>query len=241
MSVAISIIPARGGSKSIPKKNIAFLDGRPLIAHSIKNSLQCSKIARTIVSTDDEEIARISRQFGAEVPFMRPSEFARDDTQDFPVLLHALEWLQEYENFIPDFLVFLRPTGPLLPPGLIERAIKIISEDPEADCVRSIAEASCTPYKMWKKEGKYLKPFAQLEDKESYNMPRQKLPKVYSQQGVLDVIRSSTILKKRSVSGTRVLPIEIENSFLTVDIDQPVDLLIADLFIKYNKNTTSNI
>jgi N-acylneuraminate cytidylyltransferase len=240
MSVAISIIPARGGSKSIPKKNIALLDGRPLIAHSIENSLQCSKIARTIVSTDDDEIARIARQYGAEVPFTRPPEFARDDTQDFPVLLHALEWLQTHENFTPDLLVFLRPTGPLLPSGLIERAIQMISKDPEADCVRAIAEAPCTPYKMWKKEDKYLKPFAQLEGKESYNMPRQKLPKVYSQQGVLDVIRSSTIFGKRSVSGTRILPVEIESSFLTIDIDQPVDLLMAELFIKYNKNATSN-
>ena len=137
-------------------------------------------------------------------------------------------------------MVFLRPTGPLLPSGLIERAIMMLSEDAEADCVRSIAEAACTPYKMWKKEGRYLKPFTQLEGKESYNMPRQKLPKVYSQQGVLDVIRSSTILEKKSVSGTRILPIEIESSFLTVDIDQPVDLLMAELFIKYNKNAASN-
>ena len=90
MPSVISLIPARGGSKGIPKKNIVPFAEKPLIAHSIEYSLKCPKIERTIVSTDDPEIAEISRNYGAEVPFTRPAELAQDDTPDFPVFEHAL-------------------------------------------------------------------------------------------------------------------------------------------------------
>lgn len=119
----ITIIPARGGSKRIPGKNIAPLAGKPLIAHSIEESLDCSLVERTIVSTDDPEIAEVARRWGAEVPFLRPGEFSRDDTTDLPVFIHALEWLQANDNLLPDLVVHLRPTTPLRPPGLIVQDI----------------------------------------------------------------------------------------------------------------------
>ncbi|MBT3921890.1 MAG: acylneuraminate cytidylyltransferase family protein, partial [Nitrospina sp.] len=120
MSVAISLIPARGGSKGIPRKNLALLDGKPLIAYSIEESLNCSLISRTIVSTDDPEIAEVARKYGAEAPFLRPSELAQDDTPDFPVFLHALEWLRANEDLSPDMFVQLRPTTPIRPSKIIE-------------------------------------------------------------------------------------------------------------------------
>jgi CMP-N,N'-diacetyllegionaminic acid synthase len=220
MPVAITIIPARGGSRGIPRKNVAPLAGKPLIAYSIEYSRRCRLIERTIVSTDDKEIADIARECGAEVPFRRPPELARDDTQDYPVFRHALDWLKEHEGHVPEMVVHLRPTSPLRPPGLIERAIAMMERDPEADCLRTICETPVTPYKMWRLEGSYLKPFVQLKGKESYNMPRQDLPRVYWHNGVLDVIRASTILEKGSVSGTKILPLLMDDSFLTVDIDK---------------------
>ncbi len=234
MVTTVAIIPARGGSKGIPKKNISPLAGKPLIAHSIEDSLNCSQIQRTLVSTDDPEIAEVARSFGAEVPFMRPSELAQDETPDLPVFLHALKWIQEQEGNLPDLVVHLRPTTPLRPPGLIEKGIQMMIDDTQADCVRSIREPPQSPYKMWQIEGKYLKPFIKLGDEESYNLPRQKLPPVYYHDGLLDVIRTSTIMEKNSVTGTRALPLRINESFLVVDIDQPVDIVTAEVFIKHN-------
>ncbi len=232
MPVVVSIIPARGGSKGTHKKNIAPLAGKPLLAYSIEYSLGCPLIERTIVSTDNSEIADTARKYGAEVPFLRPSELAQDDTQDYPVLWHALQWLREHEDYIPALVVHLRPTSPLRPIGLIEKAIQVITQDPDADCLRTISETPITPYKMWKIEKGYLRPFVQLEGKESYNMPRQDLPKVFWHNGVLDIIRASTILEKHSVSGTKILPLLMDDSFLTVDIDKPFDLIVAEAALK---------
>ena len=235
MAVATSPIPARGGSKGVPGKNLALLAGKPLIAYSIEDSLNCSLVGRTIVSTDDPKIAEVARSYGAEVPFLRPSEISQDETPDFPVFLHTLEWLKVNEGFTPDIIVQLRPTTPLRPFGLIERAIELIDQNKEADCVRSVRESVYTPYKMWQLDGPFLKPFTKLKNKESYNMPRQQLPKVFYHDGVLDVIRSSTILEKKSVTGTKILPLLMEESFLVVDIDKPVDLLVAEVFLKHNQ------
>jgi N-acylneuraminate cytidylyltransferase len=235
----ISLIPARGGSKGIYKKNIAPLAGKPLIAYSIEYSLACPLIGRTIVSTDDSEIADIAKKYGAEVPFLRPSELAQDDTQDYPVFLHALQWLREHEGYTPDLVVHLRPTSPLRPTGLIEKAIQMITQDPDADCLRTISETPITPYKMWKMEKGYLRPFVQLEGKESYNMPRQDLPKVFWHNSVLDIIRASTILEKHSVSGIKILPLLMDDSFLTVDIDKPFDLIVAEAALKMRQQKNS--
>jgi len=237
MTVTISLIPARGGSKVIPKKNIVSLAGKPLIAHSIEYSLNCPEVHRTIVSTDNHEIAKIARHHGAEVPFVRPSELAQDDTPDFPVFEHALTWLLENEGFCPDLIIQLRPTTPVRPVGLIEKAIKMIMNDKEADCVRSVREPAYSPYKMWKKEKNYLKPFIKLEDGESYNLPRQELPEVFYHDGLLDVIRASTILEKKSVSGDKILPLITDESFFVVDIDNPVDFVLAETFLKHNQKS----
>jgi CMP-N,N'-diacetyllegionaminic acid synthase len=240
MVTTVSIIPARGGSKGIPKKNISPIAGKPLIAYSIEDSLKCSMIQRTLVSTDDPEIAEVAKNYGAELPFMRPSEFAQDETPDLPVFIHALNWLLEHEGSLPDLVVHLRPTNPLRPSGLIEEGIQMMIDDPQADCVRSISEPPQTPYKMWKIEEKHLKPFIQLGNEGSFNYPRQKLPQVFQHDGVLDVIRTSTIMEKKSVTGTRILPIRIKESFLVVDIDRPIDLILADVFLKHNREAEEN-
>ena len=112
-SEVLALIPARGGSKGIPRKNLMPLAGRPLIAYSIEQATSARHITRVIVSTDDEEIARVARDHGAEVPFMRPPEFALDLSPDIDVFRHALTWLRDNESYVPELVVHLRPTGPV--------------------------------------------------------------------------------------------------------------------------------
>lgn len=230
MDRIVAIIPARGGSKGIPRKNIVSLGGKPLLAWSIAAALDCPEIGRTVVSTDDEEIAAVARQYGAEVPFMRPSELARDDTVDYPVFHHALTWLRDNEGYTPELVVHLRPTSPFRRSGLIGEALSHLERHPDADCLRTISEAPLTPYKMWRKDGDYMRPFAQIEGVESYNMPRQDLPPVYWHNGVLDVIRARTILEQGSISGSRIIHLEMADTDV-VDIDNRQDLIRAEAIL----------
>lgn len=224
----LGVIPARGGSKGIPRKNLQSLAGHPLIAWSIGSALSSRCISRVIVSTDDEEIAEVSRRYGAEVPFMRPAELAAAKTPDLPVFQHALTWLAAHEQYRPDIIVQLRPTSPLRPRGLIECGLALLLEDPEADCARSVTPAGQNPYKMWRRDsGRYLAPLLQGEYPEPYNMPRQELPAVFWQTGHLDVIRHATIADQASLTGRRVLPVLVEPEYC-VDIDSFRDLALAD-------------
>lgn len=222
MSV-LAIVPARGGSKSLPRKNVRPLGGHPLLAYSIAAGLQARQVDRVIVSTDDEEIAGIGRQYGAEVPFLRPAELAEDDTPDLPVFQHALEWLAENEGFRAEIVVQLRPTSPLRPHECVDRGIDILNAHAEADSVRAVVPTSQNPYKMWRisPEGR-LVPLLKDEGDEAYNTPRQLLPPTFWQTGHLDVIRAATIWEKKSMTGDVVLPLLMEPAY-AVDIDRPAD------------------
>ena len=216
----LALIPARGGSKGIPGKNIREFAGYPLIAYSIAAGLQAEQVTRVIVSTDNPEIAHMAKEYGAEVPFLRPDELAQDQTPDLPVFEHALEWLKAYENYEPDLVVQLRPTSPIRPKGLVDEAIELLVEHPEADSVRGVVPAGQNPYKMWQiKQDGQLAPLLNVEGiQEPYNAPRQILPAAYWQTGHIDVIRPEVILKKGSMSGEVVFPVWIDPAF-TVDID----------------------
>ncbi|MBP7213969.1 MAG: acylneuraminate cytidylyltransferase [Anaerolineaceae bacterium] len=216
----LAIIPARGGSKGVPRKNLREFAGAPLIAYSIVAALQAEMVSRVIVSTDDEEIAAIAREWGAETPFMRPAALAQDDTTDFPVFEHALTWLKENEGYQADIIIQLRPTSPVRPVGLLDEAIRKLIAHPEADCVRGVVPAGQNPYKMWQlRADGSLKPILGVEGiKEAYNTPRQALPETFWQTGHIDAIRSSTILEKHSLTGEIILPIHIDPLY-TVDID----------------------
>jgi len=230
----LAIIPARGGSKSIPGKNIREFAGHPLIAFSIVAALQAEKVTRTIVSTDDQEIAAISRQYGAETPFLRPVEISMDNTLDLPVFRHALNWLAEQENYHPDVVVQLRPTSPVRPRGCVDDAIAILLNHPDADSVRGVVIASQNPYKMWQinDQGR-LVPLVTIEGvKDTYNVPRQDLPSVYWQTGHIDAIRPATILQKSSMSGEFIYPLIIDPRY-TVDIDTLLDWQQAERLVDY--------
>ena len=224
MTETLAIIPARGGSKGIPCKNIRNFAGYPLIAWSIAAAKQSKSVTRVIVSTDDEEIASVARQFGAETPFLRPAEFAQDKTTDLPVFEHALKWLDENEGYKPDVVVQLRPTSPIRPRGLVDKAVEILLAHPDADSVRGVVSAGQNPHKMWRLTDEHS-PMKNLLDVEGidepYNAPRQILPPVYWQTGHIDAIRTETILGG-SMSGKNIYPLIIDPVF-TVDIDNLQD------------------
>ncbi len=229
----LGIIPARGGSKGIPRKNVRDFAGYPLIAYSIAAGLQSEHITRLIVSTDDPEIAEIAQSFGAEVPFLRPKSLAQDDTLDLPVFQHALNWLAEAEGYRPELVVHLRPTSPVRPVGLVDESIEILLAHPEADSVRGIVPAGQNPYKMWKIEGDgQMNPLLTVEGMdEPYNSPRQALPKVYWHTGIIDGIRPRVILEKNSMSGDLILPVHVDPVF-SVDIDTPLDWAHCESLIR---------
>jgi N-acylneuraminate cytidylyltransferase len=225
MTHILAIIPARGGSKGIPRKNIRNFAGYPLIAWSIAAGLQAHVVNRVIVSTDDEEIAAVAREYGAETPFMRPRELAQDRTTDLPVFEHALKWLEDIEGYKPDMVIQLRPTSPIRPKDCVDGAVKILIENGDADCVRGVVPAGQNPFKMWRFNGydKPMKPLLEVEGiAEPYNAPRQILPAAYWQTGHIDVIRTSTITRKHSLTGTTIYPFVIDPHY-TVDIDTPAD------------------
>jgi N-acylneuraminate cytidylyltransferase len=219
---ALAIIPARGGSKSIPRKNIKQLGGIPLIAYSVAAALEAGLVDRVIVSTDDAEIAAVAREYGAETPFLRPDQHAQDDTADLPVFQHALEWLAEQEGYRPDIVVQLRPTSPFRPLGMVDAAVQILHDRPDASSVRGIVPAGENPYKMWRDPGQGpMQPLLDSDIQEAYNQPRQKLPSTYWQTGHIDAIRSQAILTG-SMSGPTIYPLHIDPVYL-VDLDTALD------------------
>lgn len=219
----LALVPARGGSKSIPRKNIRPFAGHPLIAYSIAAGLAAETVTRVIVTTDDDEIADISRRYGAETPFLRPAEFSQDQTPDLPVFQHALRWLAENEGYMPEIVVQLRPTSPLRRVWHIDQAVRCLLEHPGADSVRTVCEPFQNPFKMWRiaPDG-FMQPLVQTGHPEPYNQPRQVLPEVYWQTGYVDAAWADTMLKKNSMTGDHILPLVIDPSEW-IDIDSPDD------------------
>jgi N-acylneuraminate cytidylyltransferase len=230
----LAIIPARGGSKGIPRKNIRDFAGYPLIAYSIAAGTQSKTVTRTIVSTDDEEIAAVARACGAETPFLRPAEYARDNTTDLPVFQHALTWLREHEGYSPDVVVQLRPTSPVRPLTCVDDAVNLLLSHSEADSVRGVVEADQCPYKMWLIDpvSGHMDPLIGVEGiPEAYNAPRQQLPKAFWQIGHIDAIRPQVILEQASMSGKIIMPLEMDPRF-TVDIDTLRDWQQAEWLVR---------
>ena len=222
MTETLALIPARGGSKGIPRKNIRNFAGYPLIAWSIVAARQSKSVTRVVVSTDDPEIAAVARKYGAETPFLRPAELAQDATTDLPVFDHALKWMEEVEAYKPDVVVQLRPTSPIRPRSMVDEAVTILLTHEDADCVRGVVPAGQNPHKMWRLPYGENGPMKHLLDveglSEPYNAPRQILPPIYWQTGHIDAIRISTIAGKHSKTGDVVYPLLVDPRY-TVDID----------------------
>jgi len=241
MSEVLALIPARGGSKSIPRKNIRPFAGYPLIAYSIAAGLAAETVTRVIVSTDDEEIAAIACRFGAQAPFLRPAELARDDIPDLPVFQHVLEWLDENEGYQPEVIVQLRPTSPFRRTWHIDQAVARLIERPEADSVRTVCIPFQNPYKMWRigPDG-FMRPLIEIGTPEAYNLPRQALPEVYWQTGYVDAAWVDTILTKHSMTGETILPLVIGQDEW-IDIDSPDDWRRAERLLESGEITWGDL
>jgi len=228
----LTIILARGGSKGIKRKNLRQLNGKTLLAYSIEHSLNSSLVQRTIVSTEDEEIAAEAVRCGAEVPFMRPMELAGDLVLDLPVFEHVLKELEERENYIPDIVVHLRPTAPYRESKWLDEAIQLLIDKGEADSVRSVSEPEKHPYRMFylDKEG-FLDPIMKHEHEQPYLLRRQDLPSVYFYNCVIDVTRYNTIMNKKSMTGDKIFPYMMKAEDV-IDIDTPQDLAFAEYFFE---------
>jgi len=223
MDDVIAIIPARSGSKSVKDKNIALVSDVPLIAYSIAAAQLSKRISRVIVSTDSERYAELSMRFGAEVPFLRPSNIARDRSTDREWLFHAINWINENETYLPEYWVHLRPTTPLRSPEVIDKAIAALIADREATALRSAHKAPESPAKWFRKGSDgYVKTLIDDSDgKEIFNLPRQLFPNVYIPDGYVDIIKTSHILNQSTLYGQRLLFFE---SPVCTEIDSQEEL-----------------
>ena len=231
--LVLGVIPARGGSRSVPRKNLCVLAGKPLLAYTADAVRVSRRLSRTVVSTDDPEIAELARRCGLDVPFMRPRELAADDTPMLPVLQHALEAMTRL-GFDADAVVLLQPTSPLRRGEHIDRAVDLLDET-GADSVVSVVEVphQFNPVSVMRLEGERLKPF--LEG--PLVSTRQDKPRVFARNGPAVLAVRARVLERDSLYGDdcRPLPMTPEES---IDVDTPTDLALLERLLAgaYDKN-----
>ncbi len=232
----VGIIPARGGSKGVPKKNIREIGGFPMIAYSIIAAKFVENMGRCIISTDSNEIAEVAKSFGGDVPFLRPSELATDSSTDIEYIRHAMEWFNDNEGYIPEYWVILRPTTPLREPEVVQNAITKMIDNPDASSLISIHEFAETPGKMFGMQGEFLHGLCPMDPRPEYfTLPRQEFAPAYFGNGYVDIVKSSTILDKNSCFGDRMLGFEAPD---TGEIDVPEDIRRVEYYLSKESNTT---
>ncbi|HEY6396038.1 MAG TPA: acylneuraminate cytidylyltransferase family protein [Solirubrobacteraceae bacterium] len=221
------IIPARGGSKGLPRKNLALLGGRPLVAWSIDVGLRTPSVGRVVVSTDDDEVAAVSLAAGADVPFRRPAELASDNATSAAVVLHALTALGENGTGRVERIVLLQPTSPLRDVSDVEGAIRL-SLARDADAVVSVSEAECHPWYAVSLDHE-----GRLHDMIEHPRfdRRQDLTPAYRVNGAVYVVRRTTLEAQQTLipAGALAWVMPPERS---VDIDRHVDLIVAEALLR---------
>jgi len=226
----LAIIPARGGSKSIPDKNIVLLGGAPLISYAIQAIGKAETVDRVIVSTDSEKIADVARRFGAEVPFLRPAELAEDTTPTIPVIRHAIEWLEREEGFRPDYVLLVQPTEPFVQGEHIDAVFhRMIEKGADSGITMIPVPRIFHPYHVRREtNGGYLE-FDQ--DVLHYAHPnRQSDPKRFAFGNLYWFRRDAFLRENRIEVGTRV-GVEIDSLFAH-DINTKSDLILAESLLK---------
>jgi len=222
------IIPARGGSKGIPEKNIRNFLGKPLIAYSILAAKKSKFENRTIVSTDNKKISNIAKKFGAESPFLRPKSISKDNSTAIDYVEHSLNFLQK-ENYVPDIIVILQPTSPIRNSTIIDQSINQLIQQ-KSDSVITVSKASPHPYWAMKlNPKKFLKP---INDNFSKFNCRQKLPELYYPNGSVFTFWKKNLVKHKSILGKKISHIVLKDEE-SIDIDTPFDLFVAQMTVKY--------
>ena len=229
----LGVIPARGGSKGIPRKALACLNGRPLIDYTIQAAKRAHSLARVVVSTDDPEIAEHARELGVEVPFLRPAELACDDTPILPVLRHLLDQLQATDDDLPDAVCLLQPTSPLRTAEHIDQAVGLLIQR-GCDSVVSVVEVPhhCSPVSVMScDEQGLLSPYLQGEGTRLTR--RQDKPRVYARNGpAVLVTRTAVIREQGSLYGESTTGMMMPRE-ASIDIDEPLDLVIAQALLSH--------
>jgi len=224
----LAIIPARGGSKGLPRKNIKNLAGKPLIAWTIESALKSRYLDRVIVSTEDKEIAKIARRYGAEV-IERPKKLATDKAETIKVIFHVLRSLKK-ENYTPEIIILLQPTSPLRSMNDVDKAIEYFLKN-GCESVVSVYEFEHSPYWTFEIKKRYLTPIFGWK---YFKIRRQDLPKIYIPNGAIFIADVEILEKYKSFYTHKTLPyiMPVERS---VDIDNEIDFKLAELILQNKK------
>jgi len=231
----LAIIPARGGSKGIRRKNLQKLSGKPLIAHTIIAAKKTKSINKIIVSTDDKEIGKISKNNGAEVPFLRPKQISKDTSSTIEVIKHALKFLQENQSYVPDIIILLQPTSPLRTSQLITKTINTLKKS-KATSVITVSKITKHPYASYWLKNDFLKPFEKNSTKYSR---RQEFPDLFFPTGAVYTFWYDTLKKFNSLHGPKIKPIVVQDE--DIDIDNLRDLFFAEMMLKNWKKYKKNL
>ncbi|HEX2055944.1 MAG TPA: acylneuraminate cytidylyltransferase family protein [Nitrospiraceae bacterium] len=234
----LAVIPARGGSKGVPRKNVRLLCGRPLISYTIECANAVRELFhRVVVSTDDEEIAAIARRYGADVPFLRPAELARDDSPAIPVVQHAVSWVESHDGLRLDWVLLLQPTEPFRDPRDIRRCLELASAD-RCDSVISVVQVFAVhPILMKRIEGNRLLPFC-LEEKEGTRRQDYR-PAAYMRNGAIYLTRRDVLMEQGSIWGATIRPY-VMSSDQSVSIDTELDLKVAEVLMAERLTTSGS-
>ncbi len=225
----LALVIARRCSKKIPMKNLRKLVGKTLVEHSILSAKNSKLINRIIISTDSQEIARIAKHAGAEVPFIRPKKYSRDSSSQLEVIKHALSFLKKNESYIPDIVTILHPTNPLRTPKLLDRSIRVLKKT-NADLVLGVHIVSTHPYRsFWYRKG-YLKKFISNFDK---YYQRQLFPALYFPTGDIYTFSYESYKNSGKIFGKKIKPLFLKENEVSVNIDKTFDLFIAEMTMKY--------
>ena len=222
-----AIIPARGGSKGVPKKNIRLLNDIPLIGYCISEAKKCKNISKVYVSTDSSEIAIVAERYGAEI-IDRPPQYAMDNSLDVDVMRHAVEYLDDHDD-----IVHLRATTPMVSCDILDKAVEYFAHNNQCTSLRSAHECPESAYKFFQKNGLYWGGL--FDDKmtgEYYNKPRQALPKTYHPNGYIDILRPSWFMENDSIHGDKILAFETPYAH---EVDTLEDFKILEALYDQNK------
>jgi CMP-N,N'-diacetyllegionaminic acid synthase len=227
---SIALIPARSGSKRIPGKNVRLLAGHPLLAYTIVAARTSGVFGRVVVSTDSREVADIAASYGADVPFLRPSEFAEDRSPDIEWVRHAIEWLRA-DGVAVDVFAILRPTSPLRRADTIRAGVAALRADTEADSLRGVESVSQHPGKMWVAEADAQRMRPLLDDGGAnppwHSTPYQALPRVLVQNASLEVARVRCVDEYGTIAGRQIIPFVLPG-YEGFDLNQPVDWVVLE-------------
>ncbi|RMZ49853.1 acylneuraminate cytidylyltransferase family protein [Flavobacteriaceae bacterium PRS1] len=225
----LAIIPARGGSKGVPRKNLFSLNNKPLIYYSIEASLSSDLITHSIVSTDDEEIQQVAKSYGADAPFLRPSELASDSALAVPTIQHSIIEAEKHYKCKFDYVIMLQPTAPLRTSKDIDESLSILIKE-NADGIISIVDVdNFHPMKMKVIKNKLLYDF---NTPPTENPPRQSLPEIFIVNGAIYASKREVIMNKSSFKGDFCLPF-IMPAERSVNIDNYIDFKVAEYYLTH--------